>query len=156
MNSHDEFRELAALRVYGELDASERERFERHQSACAACAALAHDLEAGLGRLVPAQRSDDLPGDWRAGLEAAIADHGERSRPGVRRSLLVVAAASFLVGATMAWLVASDRAERPQPKVIEGQAAAAAPRAAFERSTPPPQARDSASLPPLAELYLRR
>jgi predicted transcriptional regulator len=121
MKSHDEFRELAALRVYGELDASERERLERHLSACAECTELARDLEAGLGRLVPARRSDDLPGTWRAGLEAAIVADGEPSLPAVPRSTLLVAAASFLVGATFAWLVASDRAEEPPPEGHRGR-----------------------------------
>jgi anti-sigma factor RsiW len=151
MNSHDEFRELAALRVYGELDASERVRLERHLSECAECAALARDLEAGLGRLVPAARRDDLPNRWRAGLEAAIVAEPPWAR---LPSRLRVAAASFLVGAAVAGSIASavQRAGGGEPD----RAAAAAEPAAFERSTPPPRARDGVSMPPLAELYLRR
>ena len=156
MNSHDEFRELAALRVYGELDASERERVERHLSACAECSALARDLDAGLGRLVPPRPRDDLPLGWRADLEAAIVAGREPKLPSVPASTLWVAAASFLLGAAFAWMLASESAEGPHLQGVESDTATTASSAPFERSTPPPRARESASLPPLAELYLRR
>jgi len=151
MNSHDGFRELAALRVYGELDASERERLEHHLGECAACSALARDLEAGLGRLVPAERRDDLPSTWRVDLEAAIAAAPARaSLP----SRWWIAAAGFVIGSTLAWSVAArmERSGRP----ASDRASAAAEPSVFERASPPPRARDGASLPPLAELYLRR
>ena len=151
MNSHDEFRELAALRVWGELDASERDRLERHVSACAPCAELARELEAGLGRLVPVERCDDLPSGWRAGLEAAIVAEPPWARPPSR---LRVAAASFLVGAAVAGSIASA-VQRGGGSTADRASAAAEP-ALFERSTPPPRARDGASMPPLAELYRRR
>lgn len=151
MKTHDEFRELAALRVYGELDESERERLERHLSSCAECSVLARDLEAGLGRLVPAQRGDNLPSSWRAGLEAAIVAEPPRVR---LPSRWWIAAASFVLGSTLAWSLASSM-EHSGPPGSDGAAAAAEP-SAFERATPPPRAREGASLPPLAELYLRR
>ncbi len=151
MKSHDEFRELAALRVYGELDASERERLERHLSACADCSTLARDLEAGLGRLVPAERRDDLPHTWRAGLDAAIVAEPPRAR---LPSRLWIAAASFVLGATLAWSLASSMEH--SGRTTSDRAAAPAEPSAFERATPPPRAREGASLPPLAELYLRR
>jgi anti-sigma factor RsiW len=152
MKSHDEFRELAALRVYGELDARERERLARHLSGCAECSALARDLEAGLGRLVPAERRDALPTTWRAGLEAAIV--AEPLWAARLPSRWWTAAASFVLGATLAWSVASSI--EPSGRPASGRASAAAEPSAFERATPPPRAREGASLPPLAELYLRR
>jgi anti-sigma factor RsiW len=155
MDTHDAFRELAALRLYGELDPAELARLERHLAQCEACAELARDLEAGLGRLVPDSAHDDLPSEWKSGLEAAIVADGEPDLPAVPRSTLWVAAASFLVGAAVAWSAAPGRGEAPVTD-FDVPNATAVSRSNFERSTPPPLARETASLPPLAELYLRR
>lgn len=154
MDLHEEFRELAALRLYGELDAAELERLERHLAQCSVCSALARELEGGLARLVPAAVGNDLPSGWKHGLEAALVAGGEPPPNAVPRSTLWTAAASFLVGAGVAWSVAEKRTD---PAVgPQRQVATTASEAAFERSSPPPRARDTASLPPLAELYLTR
>ena len=153
MDTHDAFRELAALRLYGELDPAELERLERHLAQCEACAELARDLESGLGRLALTAADGDLPKDWSRRLEAAIV--APSTLPALTFSTLRVAAASFLTGALVAWTLATGHPER-SGSTGESSAPTSPTRTAFERSTPPPLARETASLPPLAELYLRR
>jgi anti-sigma factor RsiW len=150
---HDTFRELSALRLYDELEPAEQARLERHLAACASCAAHAHELAAGLGRLARGAFADDLPGDWRERLSEGL---GAERRQGALRSPLWVAAASFLAGATLAWTVAVPAAGGggAAPGARLGPPAEALA-GAFERATPPPRARDHGMLP-LLELYLRR
>jgi anti-sigma factor RsiW len=149
MKHHDEFRELAALRAYGELDPEEAVRLERHLAQCTECSALALQLEEGIARLATVPGQGDLPAGWREQLDASLADEAPTAGS---RARIWIAAASFLVGATLAWSVAAGR----DPASQSVAPTATAELGAFERSTPPPRARDGASLPPLAELYLRR
>jgi len=150
MNTCDDYRELAALRLYDELEADDSARLERHLGGCAACAGFARELQAGLGRLAQRPPVDDLPAGWRAGLDAAL--WGERRRAALR-SPLWIAAASFLAGAALSWSVARPPAARAPAG--ESVAAVGQEPGGFERASPPPRARDRGTLP-LLDLYLRR
>ena len=149
MNNCDDFRELAALHLYGEIGGDELARLERHLAACPTCSDLARELRSGLGRLAPGRAGDDLPAGWHETLDAAFA--GERRRATLG-SPLWVAAASFLAGAALSWSVARPPAA---PTAVGEPVAWLDGTGAFERASPPPRARDRGTLP-LLELYLRR
>ena len=96
---HDEYRELMALQLYGELDAAELERLRAHVAECADCAQYEHELGAGLGAVQATAdgRDDDaLPVDWQQRLAEATAP---RRRVGARALLTFAAglAAGLLV-----------------------------------------------------------
>jgi len=113
----DRYEELAALRLYGELEGDEEARLTAHLAGCASCRRTAHELERGLGRL-------------RGPAPAPAA-------PPPRRWL--VPAAAFAAGALCA--LAWSALARPD---VEPAATPNAPAAepVFARATPPPQARD--------------
>jgi anti-sigma factor RsiW len=156
--SHDRMRELCALALYGELDAEEQHALETHLASCADCASYAEELGTGLGRLLPTPAGADLPEGWRERLERGL----QLERSGRRRpASLLLAAASFVAGAALAWSLAG----RPEPGVdptdrggrvaLPEGGAAPAGSSTFARAAPPPLARAPGTLAQL-ERYLSR
>ncbi len=150
---HERFRELAALALYGELDAGEAALLEEHRARCAPCRALRAALERDLGALARPAAADDLSPGWLEALRARVADE-ERATPSraSRRDLAAVGSAgprawrSFGSGLA-AGLAASLLAflawrERAVPRVPTPAPATPAPLAgaAFARADPPPRA----------------
>lgn len=94
MSDHTPFRELLALRLYGELDPAETQRLDAHLAACAACRAFGGELARGLGALAPSAAEaagGDLPAGWRERLDAAV-------RPAPRTRTLLAFAAGLAAG----------------------------------------------------------
>ncbi len=99
MNHHEEYRELLALRLYGECDEREGARLDAHLAECEDCRRFARDLDAGLGRVAARADGDDLPPGWLERVSAAAREE----RPARRGAAWWAAAAGFLIGlATMA------------------------------------------------------
>ncbi|MEW6074417.1 MAG: hypothetical protein AB1726_17715, partial [Planctomycetota bacterium] len=95
-------KELAALRLYGELTPSEEAELDRLLAAHPAARAFASELAAGLGAARRAVEMADLaalPPDWRERLSAATR---VRRGPGA----LVRAAATFAAGLAAGLLLA--------------------------------------------------
>ena len=113
----DRYEELAALRLYGELEGDEGPRLEAHLAGCARCRATAEGLRRGLGRL--------------RGPTPLVA----RRRP--RAWLAPAAAFAAGVSCALAW---SALARPPASSGAPAPTAVVEP--AFARATPPPQARD--------------
>ena len=120
MSDHAPFQELLALRLYGELDPADGPRLDAHLAGCAACRALAGELERVLGALVPLSAPDgDLPAGWRERLSAA-AQHARpaRARPwlafaaGLAAGMLCMALAQGLGPATRDGASATNAAVR--------------------------------------------
>jgi anti-sigma factor RsiW len=135
MNDHDAFRELSALRLYGEIDATERARLDAHLAACPACAAFARELDDGLGRLLHDHAADEVPPGWAARVAAEA--HGEAWR---RRALpWIAAAAGFALGVATMALVPAGRAspDAHAPAVAQADARPA-PGGPVPRSTAGP------------------
>ncbi|MEM7309219.1 MAG: zf-HC2 domain-containing protein [Planctomycetota bacterium] len=73
MKNHEPFRELLALRLYGELDDAEARALAAHLAGCDACARFADELEHGLGAAPRGETgAAELPDGWRERLDDAI------------------------------------------------------------------------------------
>ncbi len=106
---HEEFRELMALQLYGELDAAELERLRAHVAACADCAAYEHELGAGLGTVMAAAAERDdgaLPEDWQERLNETTAP---------RRRAVGGALLTFAAGLAAGLLVMTFNPNAPDP-----------------------------------------
>jgi anti-sigma factor RsiW len=138
---HDEFREMLALRLYGELDERGRAELDAHLRACADCRRFASELDVGLGALrQPRAAADELelPPDWRERLQRA-ADDG---RGRVPISPWWTSAAAFAAGllAAMLWFHRpSDRA-LDAPRRDDADGAALIYRHFLGKVEPPPAA----------------
>jgi anti-sigma factor RsiW len=145
---HEEFRELIALRLYGEIDGEERARLERHLGSCETCARFASEIEAGLGALPRGMRSRagvELPPDWTESLREATRE----VRVGRGVAPWWTAVAGFAAGVIATAVI------------VRGPALPAPPQAAlstwdrFHREEPPPLATTEGQLARLSE-YLKR
>jgi hypothetical protein len=94
---HETWRELLALRLYGELAPAEVERLEQHLATCAPCSAFGAELGAGsLAAMTcscAAEYGLELPADWRERLDAAA-----RPRLAARARPLLIFAAGLAAG----------------------------------------------------------
>lgn len=139
MNHDDEqrLRELCALELYEELDATERAELEQLAARSTDHRRLVREVREELARGLGALRADapqDLPRGWREGLQAEVA-----RAPRPRRALpgWWTAAAGFAAGALLVW-GAHERTSAPTGGVTE-----------FERflsQEPPPPATAGSSL----------
>jgi anti-sigma factor RsiW len=79
--THEPFREMLCLRLYGELTAEERAAVERHLQSCADCRAFEAELAGTLAALQSPRgaRIQELPSDWSARLSARIQSERRRS-----------------------------------------------------------------------------
>ena len=142
MSDHATFRELLALRLYGELDPADGPRLDAHLAGCAACRALAGELVRDLGALVPLSAPDgDLPAGWRERLSAAARPApAPRARPwlafaaGLAAGLLCMALAQDLGPA------ARSGASGANPAVRTATNAPAEPAALPALESAPPRA----------------
>lgn len=136
---HEAFRELLALRLYGEIDSDEERGLLLHLDQCRACADFARELESGLGRaraLHAEAATSDLPAGWEQGL--ADATDALRRRRWMREALLV--GCGIAAGVLAMLLAASWRT----PAAREVRVATLDPDAPaflrFRGDTPPPLA----------------
>ena len=167
---HETFRELLALRLYGELEPDESARLARHLTDCAACREEAGALERGLGSRIPSsavEPATELPEDLArrtaalAGTVYSEADAGLGSGP----ETWIAALVGFAAGAVFALGLrpdgASGRPVPPAPRPIVQTTWSTAPveepadAARFERSDPPPPAPASGTLARLGTLLDR-
>jgi anti-sigma factor RsiW len=150
--NHERYEELAALALYGELDADERAELATHVAGCARCAELRDALRAGLGRLRedPADRLRRGLETFDAGLRRRVAREARAERV---RALLPVLA--FAAGVLATWLALRGPAETVAPAKPARELASASPWQRFHGSTPPPAAASSGSLAQLSS-WLRR
>ncbi len=103
MNSmnHDTFRELLALRRYGELSETERRALESHLEGCEACRSFGREFEATFGALEELERAqpyEGAPPAWLERLNAQV-----RAQPRSRR----FSPPSFAVGLAAGLLLMS-------------------------------------------------
>lgn len=161
--NHDEYRELLALRLYGELDPGEDLRLEEHLEHCPECRALDAELATGLGALRGEDLSElevDLPDGWSEALSAGLRAEPQQRAPALdRRTGWLFAAAGFAAGLLCAAALFAGEGKRdtPAPPALpagDGQVAEA-PRDAFHRDVPPPPARASRQLAQLAAIWGR-
>jgi anti-sigma factor RsiW len=131
---HDEFRELAALEAYGEIDADERARLDVHRAECAECRDLAAGLRRGLGRLASAGGTEDLPAGWAERIRESARTAPRRRASAVRLAFAAGVAAGIAAGVAVAHLALA--ASVPAP----GRAPESGHTAEFGRETPPPRA----------------
>ena len=148
--THESMRELIALRLYGEIDAGERERLERHLGTCAECRAYASEIEAGLGALAGGTHEAlELPGDWPERLR-------EATREARRRAPIPVwwaAVASFAAGVLAAAMIGRGGTDGPASAPQPGRIPTTWER--FHGEAPPPLATSEGQLARLGG-YLRR
>lgn len=146
--THENFHELLALRLYGELSADEARALERHLGACAECAAFALELERGLGVLARLDRARllELPDDWAERLGAA-------TRP-THLQRWVRALVPFAAGVAASLLVMALRpSATPSGELPGARPGAEAP--FVPRSDPPPLASSRGELARLETLIRR-
>ena len=132
---HENFRELIALRLYGEIEEKDRSRLQAHLSGCDACARYAREIEAGLGALSRGGRAsgaEDLPADWAERLREATRETAPR-----RRALSWWAAAASFAAGAIATAVVARGPSSPVPAVTTGDASIWS---RFHREEPPPLA----------------
>ena len=157
---HEAFREMLALRLYGELEPDEQARLDQHLRMCADCRSFASELESGLGslRAVRVERaSDELPADWRERLRRSTIDEPRRARLSPWWS----SAAAFAAGILVATILAR-RGGALAPRG-EGSAGGLVARndgarelsiyARFNGATPPPLASTEGQLARLGEYW---
>jgi anti-sigma factor RsiW len=161
--NHESYRELLALRLYGELDGADRALVDEHLKTCADCRALAGELESGLGALRAARidrGADEIPADWRERLRRSTIA-ASRS---VRLSPFWSAAAAFAAGILLATVLAhrsNDRSGDPSGDLVARSIArndGAHPLSIYERfngSMPPPSASTDGQLARLSEYWKR-
>ena len=75
---HEEFHELLALRLYGEVSAEEEHGLQVHLATCGDCSRFWEELQAGLGALQETSPSPDLPADWDRRLREVRLTPGRR------------------------------------------------------------------------------
>jgi anti-sigma factor RsiW len=131
---HDEFRELAALETYGEIDADERARLEVHRAECAECRDLAAGLRLGLGRLASAGAAEDLPEGWADRIRESASTAPRRRASAVRLAFAAGVAAGIAAGFAAAYLALAASVPAPERAPARGHPAE------FGRETPPPRA----------------
>ena len=100
---HENYHELLALRLYGELSADEERILARHLAECPECGAFGRELEQALGAVKRADdtlRHDELPADWSERLRTAT----RRVAPPVYRlRALGTFAAGLAAGLLLTW-----------------------------------------------------
>ncbi len=142
MNStnHDTFRELLALRRYGELSESERRVLESHLEGCADCRSFEREFEATFGALQGLERTQPYEGAPPAWLELLNAE--VRAQPRSRRfspwSFAAGLAAGLLLlsGIAAFWRAGASSGSRADTTVISN----AGTRVEFAaRLDPPPR-----------------
>jgi len=159
---HESFRELLALRLYGEIEPDERDRLDEHLDSCADCRTFARELEDGLGslRASPAERaSDDLPADWRERLRRASSDHASSSR-----SLRWWSSIAAFAAGILAALIVTRGGDAPAPRgdraatglvASNDKAGELSIYSRFHGATPPPLASTEGQLARLADYWKR-
>jgi anti-sigma factor RsiW len=129
--NHETFHELIALRLYDEIDASDRSRLEAHLEICAACRVFAAEIEQGLGAVARAQRTEaDLPADWTERMRRATL----ASPPLRRLTPWWTAVAGFAAGVIATIAIARGPAQAP------ANVATISTWERFHRDAPPPAA----------------
>ncbi len=116
---HENYHELLALRLYGELSADEERILARHLAECPECGAFGRELEQALGavkRADDALRHDELPADWAARLRTATR---REARPVYRLRALGTFAAGLAAGLLLTWS-AGRGLETPGPPLAAG------------------------------------
>ena len=134
--THEQIRELLALRLYGEIDSEEEQRILEHLRECRACASFARELEQGLGRVRDLHSSAELPLEWDTHLaDTTAALH----RASWARSALLVCA-----GLAAGVLLMLARGSFSRSHAVAPLVANANPDAPaflrFQGNTPPPLA----------------
>jgi anti-sigma factor RsiW len=160
---HESFRELLALRLYGELEANDGARLADHLTDCPDCRQFARELAAGLGalRAAPVQQAEgEIPADWRERLRRSTAAETGPGRTTRRwaslRSPLWASAAAFAAGVLVATLLMRRANDNPIDLVASNDGARVP--SIYERfngSTPPPQATTAGQLARWGE-YMKR
>lgn len=146
--NHESFRELIALRLYGEIDADERTKLERHLESCAECRRFVVEIESGLGAVARGSSgriANELPPDWSERLREATR---EQRRP-TRIHPWWTAVAGFAAGVIAAAILGHGT---ESISIVE-RAPTTWDR--FHNETPPPLATTEGRLAHLGE-YLRR
>ena len=143
--NHENFHELLALRLYGELSADEERALERHLASCAECTSFARELGQGLGVLARSgtdARASELPPDWSERLRAATHPR--------RRNLLPLATFAAGLAAGLLAMAALRPNTDPAERIQTSNEAPFVP-----RSEPPPLASGRGELARLDTLVLR-